>query len=151
MIHGLKFQGRRNIAGLLASLMADLFSDSWRRDDFDYIVPVPLHPRRHRERGFNQSELLARHLSRLVDVPVYRALRKIRATPPQVGLTDARRRENVRNVFLCIKPARIIGRRILLVDDVMTTGATVSSATRALLRSGCARVSVMTAARSVRE
>jgi ComF family protein len=150
VIHALKFQGRKNLVGLLAPLLAGAFWDSWDRADFDFIVSVPLYVRRRRERGFNQSELLARFLARLIALPNIRALRRVRPTRPQVGLTDIQRQENVRNAFRCNNPQEIMSRRILLIDDVMTTGATVASAAHALMEAGASRVSVLTAARATR-
>ncbi len=148
LIQGLKFQGRRNLATLLAPLLAEAFFDTWSRTDFDVIVPVPLHSKRRRERGYNQSELLAHLLGRQIALPCDHALLRVRSTLPQVGLTDSQRLENVQNAFRCIKHQRISGRRILLIDDVMTTGATVESAARALLGGGALRVSVLTVARA---
>ncbi len=150
LIQGLKFQGRRNLAGLLAPLLAGVFYDSWSREDLDCIVPVPLHPTRKRERGYNQSELLARSLARQLAIPDTPALIRVRSTPPQVGLTDSQRIENVRNAFICVKPRKVSDRRILLIDDVMTTGATVASAAQALLEGGAFRVSVLTVARAAK-
>jgi ComF family protein len=146
-VQELKFHGRRNLAGLLAPLMTAAFYESWGREDFDLIVPVPLHPRRRRERGYNQSELLARSLARQIAIPFLRALVRVRATLPQVGLTDTERRENVRKAFRCAYPQRVSGKRILLIDDVMTTGATVASAAQTLLECSALRVSVLTIAR----
>ena len=150
VIQALKFKGRENLIGLLAPLLAGVFYDSWDRADFDFLVAVPLHSQRRRERGFNQSELLARFLSNLVAIPYISALHRVRATRPQIGLTDTQRRENVRNVFRCKKPREIYGRRILLIDDVMTTGATAASAAHALIASGASNVSVLTVARATR-
>jgi competence protein ComFC len=146
----LKFRGRRSLIGLLAPLLAGTFFDSWNRDDFDCIAPVPLHPKRKRERGYNQSELLAISLSRLIAIPYCKALIRIRSTLPQVGLTDSQRLENVRNAFRCSAPQHISQRRILLIDDVMTTGATVASAAQTLMDAGAWRVSVLTMARAGR-
>jgi len=148
LVHGLKFQGRRNLAGLLATLLAEVFFENWNRENFDGLSPVPLHSRRKRERGYNQSELLARSLSLKIAVPCVDSLRRIRPTLPQVGLTDVQRHENVRRAFACKDEALIRKKRILLIDDVMTTGATVSSAARALLDGGALRVSVLTLARA---
>lgn len=148
LVHGLKFYGRRNLVGLLAPLLAKAFAENWSCPDFNWIVPVPLHPKRRRERGFNQSELLSNALSTKIAIPVNSCLRRIRSTRPQVGLTDSQRSENVRNAFECRNKAQIHGRRILLIDDVMTTGATVSSAAQALLNAGALRVSVLTLARA---
>jgi ComF family protein len=147
IVQELKFHGRRNLAGLLAPLLTEAFFESWGREDFDLIVPVPLHPSRKRERGYNQSELLARSLARQIAIPFQRALLRVRATLPQVGLTDTERRENVRRAFRCAHPQQISRKRILLIDDVMTTGATVASAAQTLLENGALRISVLTVAR----
>jgi len=146
----LKFHGRRNTVDLLAPLLAGTFLGNWRREDFDALVPVPLHPRRRRERGYNQSELLTRSLARRVALPCCRALVRVRPTVPQVGLTDSQRQENVRKAFRCRDAGQISGMRVLLVDDVMTTGATAASAAQALLDGGAMRVSVLTVARAGR-
>lgn len=145
-----KFKGRRALARLLGPLLAATFSDCWKREDIDLIVPVPLHPARKRERGFNQSELLARELACAVAVPVQTdIIRRGRHTLPQVGLSDPERLRNMRGAFVCGKQQAAAGRRVLLIDDVMTTGATVRSAALALLEGGALRVSVLTLARAV--
>lgn len=149
VIHALKFAGKQKLADGLAPLLAQAFLEAWRREDFDAIAAVPLHPGRKLERGFNQSELLAARLGRILGLPLVRALERTRPTPPQVGLGDADRLANVRGAFRCTRPRLVRGKRILLVDDVMTTGATVASATGALLAAGARRVSVLTAARAV--
>lgn len=149
LVQGLKFYGRKNLVQLLSPLMASVFYESWNREAFDLILPVPLHPKRKRERGYNQSELLARALADQIAIPVNcRALIRIRSTLPQIGLSDSRRFENVQKAFRCIDAMIIANKRILLIDDVMTTGATVASAAQALLEAGCFRVSVLTVARA---
>jgi len=148
IIQELKFHGKRNLVKLLTPLLTAPFFESWCREDFDLIVPVPLHPRRGRERGYNQSELLAKALERQIAVPFYSALNRIRPTLPQVGLSHSERIDNVRKAFRCASTQQISKKRILLVDDVMTTGATVASAARALLDGGALRVSVLTVARA---
>jgi ComF family protein len=146
----LKFMGRRNIALLLAPLMASAFLGSWQRRDFDLVVPVPLHPRRARARGYNQAALLARSFAGVVALPVdEKVLVRMRDTPPQVGLTNRERLENLRQAFRCLNPREVHGRRVLLLDDVMTTGATITSASLALLAAGAARISVLALARTV--
>lgn len=150
VIQALKFDGRRNLAKLLAPLLASTFLESWSPQEIDLIVPIPLHPKRRRERGYNQAALLGRSLARLVGLPFCDdALLRVRSTLPQVGLSDSERSQNVEQAFRCAHPAAIKGKRVLLVDDVMTTGSTVASASEALLSGGALRVSVLTVARAV--
>lgn len=145
-----KFHGRRNLSSLLGPLAARAVLGTWSREEIDLICPIPLHPRRMRERGFNQSERIARSVSDLLGIlSSPGALRRIRHTPPQVGLTDPERLRNVRGAFHAPHPGLVSGKRILLVDDVMTTGATLRSAARALLDAGAMRVCAVTVARAV--
>ena len=149
MVLALKFQGRRNLVGLLAPLLTSTFLACWERAEFDLVVPVPLHSKRRRERGFNQAALLGKALATYISVSFEEhALARTRPTPPQVGLTDAERLLNVRGAFRCDNKAAGGGKRLLLVDDVMTTGATVASAAQTLLAAGALRVSVLTVART---
>ncbi len=150
LVRGFKFEGRKNLSALLSPLLARTFVSAWNPEDVDLVVPVPLHPRRRRERGFNQAALLTRDLSRLIAVPWLESiLVRTRNTAPQVGLSDSERLQNVRQAFHCTRPVAVAHKRILLVDDVMTTGATVCSASDALLDAGALRVSVLTLARAV--
>jgi ComF family protein len=112
---------------------------------FDVIVPMPLHWRKRFQRGFNQSELLARAVGKRWNVPVERLARRIRATTVQAGLTSAKRRANVSGAFRA--KAAIRGKKVLLVDDVMTTGATASACASALKRAGAVSVTLLTLAR----
>lgn len=124
--------------------------------DSPLIIPVPLHPSRWRERGFNQSEVLAVGLARALARQAAGAaprvakdcLRRKRATAPQTGLSVSARRENLRGAFEVVKPDAVRGRRIVLVDDVMTTGATLSTCARALKHAGAAQVMGLTLARA---
>jgi ComF family protein len=134
----------RPLAGPLGELIASAIP---RDQQFDLIVPVPLHWRRRWERGFNQSELLAKAVARRYAVPVGRPLRRRRATAAQAGLTHAQRRSNVSGVFLAPRPEKVAGRRILLIDDVMTTGATGAACAAALKRAGARYVALLTLAR----
>jgi ComF family protein len=144
IVHALKYGRRPSAARPLAQLMRDAAGDLVRTADL--VVPVPLHHRRERQRGFNQADALARGLG----PPVCRALRRHRQTPPQVGLSGQARRDNLRGAFTLTREARrLAGRRVALVDDVLTTGATVAACAEALQSVGAATIGVITAARAV--
>jgi ComF family protein len=137
-IHALKYQGRTSIARDLASLAVPPALCACVTPP-DVVVPVPLHPVRFRERGFNQSELLAVHLAAGIGAPVRRALVRVRHTPPQAGLARRQRLDIARGTFRA--QAGIAGSgRVLLVDDVATTGATLAAASLELLRTGVEEV-----------
>lgn len=114
----------------------------------DVVVPMPLHWMKRWQRGFNQSELLAREIARRWHAPVRLAARRKKNTTAQAGLTNAKRRANVEGAFEI--RGRLDGKHVLLVDDVMTTGATASACGRALKRAGAARVTLLTLARTDR-
>ena len=115
----------------------------------DGIVPVPLHRSRERERGFNQAEVLARVVGRRLQRPVFRkTLQRIRPTPPQTGKLR-KRVQNVRGAFAVRRPDEIRGRSLLLVDDVLTTGATVNECAKVLMKGGARAVFVYTLARAL--
>jgi ComF family protein len=116
--------------------------------DYDVLMPVPLHIDRLRWRGFNQALLLAHRLAGGVAVDAM-SLQRVRPTVPQVELTETERRRNVAGAFRVARPDRVRGRRILLVDDVYTTGATVDECSRALLRAAARAVDVLVLARAV--
>jgi ComF family protein len=112
------------------------------------VVPVPLSRRRRRERGFNQAELISKAVAREARLPLENAiLRRTKDRPPQTGLTRGDRIRNVRSVYGASLPPSLRGERLLLVDDVLTTGATAEAAARALLRAGAGAVDVLTLAR----
>ena len=143
----LKYHGESARAGHLGDLLGrSMLNDSPL--DVDGIVPVPLHPRRVRERGYNQAELLARRAATVSGVPLVPVLHRVRDTPRQVGSTLAQRQSNVAGAFRA--DARgCAGMRLLVVDDVLTTGATVASCADALCAAGATLVSVLTLARQV--
>jgi ComF family protein len=147
LIQLLKYSGIQTLAEPLAQWMSLALPRDRR---FDLIVPMPMHWRRRWLRRFNQSDLLARALARRTGLPVVRAARKRRATPPQAGLTGPQRRANVVSAFQARRPAAIRGRSILLVDDVLTTGATAAACARVLKSAGAASVTVITVARADR-
>lgn len=149
-IHRFKYRGKTGVGDLLGQMMADFAGKIWDMTLFERILPVPLHPKRLRERGFNQAVILARVLSRRFDLPLdFASLRRERFTPPQVGLDREARSANVRGAFVVTHPERVAGRRLLLVDDVYTTGNTLSECARVLIRAKAEAVAVLTLARAV--
>ncbi|MFN8636706.1 MAG: ComF family protein [Chloroflexota bacterium] len=138
-IHDLKYRGIRSRAGLLASFVAEAVEA--RPLAVDVLVPVPLAPARRRQRGFNQSELLATAVSARLGVSLLASgLTRIRETPRQVGRSASERQTNVVGAFACQNGEGIVGRRVAVVDDVMTTGATLSACAEALKQAGASRV-----------
>ncbi len=148
LIHLFKYGRMRPLARVLGSWLANAYP---RLEQFDAIVPLPLHWWKRMRRGFNQSDLLARELSCRVGVPVLNAARRCRRTATQASLTPAQRRDNVQGAFDVPAPARIRGLSLLLVDDVITTGSTVNACAKALKQAGAARVCVLTVARAGRQ
>jgi len=148
----LKFAGRTHNAYPLGKLLAARLGDTDIPEKVQLVVPVPLHRRRRRSRGFDQAELLARELGEHLALPVEpRALRRVTDTPPQSqGMSPAARRANVKGAFAAAKPRAVAAKSVLLVDDVLTTGATTSECAAALKRAGAKRVVVATATRRMK-
>jgi ComF family protein len=148
LVHELKYRGRRRVAARLAGLLLEESDIRRVLGAGADIVPVPLHPKRRRQRGFNQAELLAAALARgsgLALSPGVLVRRK--DTSPQAGLSSAARRRNVAGAFAVRHRSRVMGRTLVLVDDVTTTGATASACARALKDAGAAEVRLVTVAR----
>jgi ComF family protein len=143
IVHALKYEGRRSLARPLAALMRA--REDGTLTGAHAVVPVPLHPARQCQRGFNQATDLARALG----IPVVRALRRTRATAAQSCLAAGHRHRNVRGAFsLTRAAARLRGATVVLVDDVCTTGATLDACARALKAGGVAEVRAITVARA---
>jgi ComF family protein len=145
-VHRLKYQADPAVVPVLGVAMAA----NWREHGsgaVDVVTPVPLFWWRQLRRGYNQAEVLARQVARQLGLPCERLLRRRRGTAQQALLDVEARQANVRGVFACRRGARIAGRRILLVDDVLTTGATLGEAARVLSAADAVAVSVLTAAR----
>ena len=149
-IHALKFKDKVSLAIPLGRLLFDTFRHYWTAGDIDLVAPVPLHRQRFRKRGFNQAYLLVRRWALPEDTVVIRDLLvRIRATAPQTGLDRQQRRINIRKAFSVNRHGQSAGKRVLLVDDVLTTGATADACTDALIRDGATRVDVLTLARAL--
>ena len=148
LIHLFKFERVDSLAVPLGKYVARALPTDHA---FDVVVPMPLHWFRRWQRGFNQSELLAGPVARRFGLPVSgNVLGRSRHASPQSGLSSAARRRNVAGLFEVADRRSIEGRRVLLVDDVLTTGATAQAAARALKRAGAAQVTVLTLARADR-
>jgi ComF family protein len=147
----LKLFHKTRLAAVFADRIATADLSDLNLRDFDLLVPVPLHKRRQADRGFNQSQLIARRLTRLLDVPLApHHLKRTRATPSQFQMTSKKeRRENLKGAFSVNSRHPFGGRAICLVDDVVTTGSTLGACAEALLKSGAKRVAAVTVARTV--
>jgi len=148
LVHRLKYGDRGEVAAPLARWMARAGAEVLA--DADLIVPMPLHPSRLLQRQFNQAALLAQGVAKASQKRcALAALRRVKATRSQVGLTRAQRAENVQGAFRAAEGADLKNRNVLLVDDVLTSGATANAAARALLRAGALNVDVLVFARVV--
>jgi ComF family protein len=149
VIHEFKYNRQIHLRHLVARwLRAALDDDRLRSQQCDVMVPVPLHPARQRERGFNQASLLAELLSGHTSIPCRPLLKRIRYTTTQTALDRSERMENLHNAFRLRKNADVRGLRVLLIDDVLTTGSTLSECARVLNRAGATSVHAATAARA---
>jgi len=149
VIHEFKYNRQIHLRHLVARwLRAALDDDRLRGQQFDVIVPVPLHPARQRERGFNQATLLAELLSAHASIPCRPLLKRVRYTTTQTALDRSERMGNLHNAFRLRKNADVRGLRVLLIDDVLTTGSTLNECARVLKRAGAISVHAATAARA---
>jgi ComF family protein len=145
LIHLFKYARVRPLGKVLGAYLGAALP---REERFDMVVPMPLHWVRRWRRGFNQSEVLAREVARRSGIKVVHAVRRARSTAPQASLSRAGRRRNVRGAFAARRGVDVRGLRILLVDDVLTTGATANACAGALKRAGARYVAVLAVARA---
>lgn len=146
LIHLLKYNGMTPLSVPLGEMLRSVVPPEQR---FDCVVAVPMHWRRRWSRGFNQSELLARQIAKRWNIPLRPLLRRRKATSPQVRLSNAKRRANLAGAF-AFRGKLPANARVLLVDDVVTTGATAAACARVLKRAGAAHVALATVARTDR-
>ena len=143
-----KYGGVTRLAIPLGSFLAEYRDPEFPFSHFDLVLPVPLHPKRLRQRGFNQSLLLARYFSRKHAIPLnFTSLQRSRPTQPQTQLSGSERQTNVRGAFEVKRPEVVAEKRALIIDDVFTTGATVRECAKVLLSAGAKQVDVLTLAR----
>jgi ComF family protein len=151
-IHLLKYRGKLHLKQPLLRLAIEHFEAHFPGTVFDAIIPVPLHRARLMHREFNQAAVLAQGLARHLNVPVWeRLLVRVRPTRPQVELSGSERRQNVRQAFAVTDAAALEDRAVLVVDDVLTTGATLAEVARTLKAAGAKRVGVFALARVVQD
>lgn len=148
-VHLFKYQLKNSLARPLGTLMVRRMESVLRDGPYHTIMPVPLHPKRLRSRGFNQALSLARFVSNCYSIPLDRYnLVRTRWTHSQVGLSVRKRRANVRGAFMLLKGADVKRKHILLVDDVYTSGSTVDECSRVLVNGGAQTVQILTLARA---
>ena len=146
-IHDLKYKSCTYLAGSLAQIMADFSRKYIKTNYIDLIVPIPLHWKKLRDRSFNQTELLANSLGKKLNIPVISVLKRIVHNPAQVDLPREKRLKNVKGIFACVRASNVLGKNVLLIDDVFTTGATLNECARVLKESGARDVWGFTPAR----
>ena len=145
-VHNLKYYGGRINAEPYAEIMYDYMKSSGKISalDFDSITFVPMHPDRERKRGYNQARLIAEKLAEITGKPCEVLLEKTVLTKPQSRLTGEERMLNVKNTFAVINSSEVKGKRILIADDVLTTGSTINECSRMLMAGGAKKVMFIT-------
>jgi len=158
VIHSFKYKGKLQVAASLELLLFSVLMRHWKLSDFDIVIPVPLHIKRFRARGFNQAYFLIRNLKELAERFMVESgrieigkdvIERTVWTQPQTGLGREERIKNIKGAFTVKESSKVKAKRILLVDDVYTTGATVDECAKVLMKSGAKSVDVLTLARAI--
>ncbi len=145
LIPALKYHSRLAIAQVLGQHLAEAVANRPRPD---LLIPMPLHPVRIRQRGFNHATEIGRVVAKILDVPLdFESCKRVRDTPPQVALAYDQRRRNVRGAFVC--EGNVSGKRIALIDDVMTTGTSLDELAKTLKKAGAGEVEIWVVARTL--
>jgi len=149
IIHQFKYQRGFQFANWMVNNLVEVHQTQFSDQKFDLLIPIPLHWKRLLQRGYNQALILAQPLSKKLKIPLDTTiLQKTTNTPPQVGLSSAQRKENLKKSFQIKKPKLIAGKNILLVDDVITSGATANEASKILKQAGAKKVCILALART---
>ncbi|NLC53151.1 MAG: ComF family protein [Firmicutes bacterium] len=147
LLHSAKYNFRPDLARGLGTILAVWAENETRLEEIDAVIPVPLHPEKLATRGYNQTELMAEPLAVALRRPLYtEVLQRVKPTVSQSKLSRREREENTRNAFAVVDCPAVAGKEVLLIDDIRTTGYTLSAAARALLVAGARRVKALTMA-----
>lgn len=147
IIHSLKYGKNFAVGVYLGKLLSNLFERTIRNWDCDLIIPIPIHRLKKLDRGYNQSEFIAKGISKELNIPYNcKIIKRIKFTETQTRLNLPQRKENVKNAFKAVNPNYIVGKRIILVDDVVTTGSTVNECAQIIKNAGAEKIFALFAA-----
>lgn len=149
IVHEMKFFRKKSLASRMAMEMSSLVSADPELSQADFLIPVPLHRIKYRERGFNQSLLLARRISAETGIPVNSNLKRVKMTRPQSKLGSEERQQNVQGAFAAPQPEQFSDKNVILVDDVVTTGSTLCACASVLRQTGAKKVFCVTAGKTL--
>ena len=135
-IYRFKFKNQPKLAAIFAQMMTDRFYSELFELSIELVCAVPMSPQKQHQRGYNQAELLAQHVARQMDIPYVPLLEKIKSTPEQHTLSAVQRKHNLKDAYRVVFPQQVMGKRILIIDDVITTGSTMNECAHTLRDAG---------------